>query len=272
LEPVINALFKNGKVLNVQIAFSKNIIQNKSTYEFIFPENAEIRLYENNFELDYDIVFNNDLYTLSSLNLKPEIIYRIEIELPECNTLSAESSIPISIKLDSIIIRKEFETDPESNEISAEILKGTVLFRDNENQDYYMLQLEAYDYIFGNYIYDWKNDFFWSSDPIAIYANYQPQDIRALVFSDNLFNGGLCELDFEMRDGLYSPGVKDSTVLVCKLYTLSEDLYQYLISYHAQYISNSCFIYEPINVYSNIENGWGIFAGYSLDTLSVTIK
>lgn len=272
-EPVVNALFSEGSMLEIQISLSRSIIRaSDAEREFIYPDNAIVRLFENTVELNCNSTFDRNLYILSLLELKPENSYMIEIELPEFTLLTAESTIPSLTKIDSIMVRRVFETDPELNEIDQDILKGSVIFRDSQEQEYYMLQLEAYDYIYGNEIYDRKNDYFTSDDPVATDAGYQPEDIRVLVFSDKLFKDNVCDISFEIIDGLYSAGVKDSTVLVTKLYTLSEELYRYLITFHGQYIADFSFMAEPVQVYSNIENGLGIFAGYSLDSLAISIK
>lgn len=82
---------------------------------------------------------------------------------------------------------------------------------------------------------------------------------NSIVFKDVLFNGTEPELTFKTSGG----GISRSNMLTVTLRTLSEDGYNYLRTAHLQNTTSGDPFAQPVNVYNNIENGFGIFAGYS---------
>jgi hypothetical protein len=95
-----------------------------------------------------------------------------------------------------------------------------------------------------------------SADP-DIYS----QSIRihnSFLIKDVLFNGKEAELVYKSEYGLYgNAGIR---VL---LRTVSEDFYKYKSTALVQEETSDNPFAQPVNVYKNIENGFGIFAGYS---------
>lgn len=57
------------------------------------------------------------------------------------------------------------------------------------------------------------------------------------------------------------------------LFSISKNYYTYALSFYKQILANKDFYSELSSVYSNIENGYGIFAAYSksVKTVKVTI-
>lgn len=97
------------------------------------------------------------------------------------------------------------------------------------------------------------------------------------LFRDLGYNGTTYTMDFYVEEySYYNPDDSNNNSLseisyTVLLSTLSEDLYQHEITKAIAISSGGGGLFsEPINIYSNIENGFGIFGGYSWDTLSVT--
>lgn len=81
----------------------------------------------------------------------------------------------------------------------------------------------------------------------------------SIVFSDARFNGRETELTFQTAGwGFTRHGPATVT-----LRTLSEDGYNYLRTACLQELTSGDPFAQPVNVYNNIQNGFGIFAGYS---------
>ena len=94
------------------------------------------------------------------------------------------------------------------------------------------------------------------------------------IFNDDEFNG---QLRTEMRMVHEPYSYPDDQVLsdsVCVLlYTFSADFQIFAQSVVDYESSNQSALYEqPNTVYSNINGGYGIFAAYSVDSLSVITK
>ncbi len=87
-----------------------------------------------------------------------------------------------------------------------------------------------------------------------------------LFFSDELTEGDTLERDiyFAQKIGGSDPRVFSSfNSIYLKLCTISEEYYLYAKSYADQSfaIDYSLFV-EPVSVFTNVHNGYGIFAGY----------
>lgn len=67
------------------------------------------------------------------------------------------------------------------------------------------------------------------------------------------------------------PPAQISKVPMLRLLTVSEDLYQYYKSLedYLKYNNNNASVIEPQKIYSNIEGGYGIFAGYSIQYIRI---
>ena len=89
---------------------------------------------------------------------------------------------------------------------------------------------------------------------------------NAPYFRDTLFDGRTHEIelsrDFDRRDDL-------SGIHLQVLY-ISEAYYQYLKTARLHDDTQDNPFAEPLNVYGNVENGYGIFAGYSSRTFELT--
>ena len=98
---------------------------------------------------------------------------------------------------------------------------------------------------------------------------------RSLIFSDEIFSGQGYTVDFRTTDtNVFYNGANYSVLqkLIIILRTLSEDQYQYLRTRDLQDFNSGNLFSEVVPVYNNIENGFGIFAGYSADSVVVEVS
>lgn len=104
---------------------------------------------------------------------------------------------------------------------------------------------------------------------------------KYILFSDEIFKNS--EHNFEVKVGILST-FTDTTNYVAfeiELLNLSEDFYNYQRKMNTIHDQSDLIIVEngfapsfvPINMFSNIKNGYGIFAGYSItrDTIFLNI-
>ena len=110
--------------------------------------------------------------------------------------------------------------------------------------------------------------------------NEEPWYLEAFL-SDNQFNGKEYEIKVvvfpdDLFDQAFPPGEKETyRKIQVKLYSINEEYYKYSKSYFDQMISKNNAFSEPVQVYTNIVNGAGIFTGasVSIDTsISYSIK
>ena len=87
-------------------------------------------------------------------------------------------------------------------------------------------------------------------------------------FKDDFFDGKTYTIDANAEYlNLYSYKIK----FYVKLYSLSEDNYKYRLSYGKFIESGNNPFAEPVQVYNNIDGGYGIFGGEVVSIDSVTI-
>jgi hypothetical protein len=101
-------------------------------------------------------------------------------------------------------------------------------------------------------------------EPVLINEGLLKYYPSSLIFSDALFNGETYTL-------IANPTYREYDVMII-LRHITMDYYNYLktLTYHINSVDYSLWgSAEPINVRSNIENGFGIFAGYSSDTIYI---
>ncbi len=184
--------------------------------------------------------------------------YRIEASAPGLPAVTATSSAPRRTEILSVDMK---ETNHGMNGIETSI---KLRFKDDAAQkDYYRVQLET--------IYESYNIFTGSVETHSLWMyieNNDPQnesqdgtDDGSVIVSDVLFNGDEVELSLSAEGSVGSAAIVRVT-----LSSLSEDYYRYELSSQLQdNVSGDPFA-QPANVFNNIENGFGIFAGFNTST------
>jgi len=111
--------------------------------------------------------------------------------------------------------------------------------------------------------YSSNNYYFYTKEPF-IEEQYNSYGI----FSDILFKGQSQILSFDLD--LYGFSSVENKVKIV-LFSLSKDMYHYLLTYQAQQNAGNSPFAEPVMVYSNVDNGYGIFGGYSMSSETIII-
>ena len=96
-----------------------------------------------------------------------------------------------------------------------------------------------------------------SDDPIVQNNNAVGYD--GIFLRDILFNSGEGNVSFKTS----SSNIEYFPAIIVTLRTVSEDFYNYKITGSLHDNSSDNPFAQPVNVYKNIDNGFGIFAGYS---------
>jgi hypothetical protein len=93
-----------------------------------------------------------------------------------------------------------------------------------------------------------------------------------LLFDDQQFNGGECFLN--IFTGVLN-NEADEYELIVELNSVSEKYYKYKtqLGLYLRSLDSNIFegVPDPIELYSNIENGYGIFAAYVTDRVILNI-
>lgn len=192
--------------------------------------------------------------------------YRLEVSAPGYKSVSATSRVPGVVGIDSLSKRLR-GYDFYGTAVEGGCPVYYLSFTDPPGPNYYMVSMFGYN----NKAYglrDYKMDVSYSSDDPVIgkFESDGNQFERLLAFPDLLFSGREYHLMLMVNEGRpFSDGFyyKDTLEITLTLNNLSSDFEYYVKSQLEtdKYQGNP--LREPIPIYTNVESGLGIFAGYS---------
>lgn len=264
---VVNSFLNPDSIIKVNISKGLNIFD---TLNVLFVDNANIELLTDNQSLGF-LKYDKDGNYL--MNFKPveNKKYNLQVTVPGFAKCEASDIIPSKtniISIDTASVYKNY----------TNVLECKINFLDNpETEDYYLLDIKA---IAGYYIIQHSNNeddndttYFEQSIDFETDDDFVEEKIESdnimygVIFSDKLINGKLNKITVDIDNNILQ--IKDKNVIKFYLKKISKDYYLYAKSY-ARYLNYDDELFgEPIQVYSNIKNGFGIFGGYNQDVDSI---
>ena len=251
-----------------QIAVSSILIPNKEIEVYIFQSihvldtkdipvtNAVVTLFSGNHlqeVLEYD---SAGIYR--SQNIKPEkgCNYSIEVIVDGFNKITAKTSVPYSVSLDSINVDRYVGTSDNGFPLSLLNLYFTDTIKELTYYKYNCHACTDSFSLFGTLCFGgW-----FSYDATILEEGNKESDL----FSNKLFEQSNNTLNLNYEDPasfFFSTDTVDYTVSA-QILSLSEEFYKYQKSLNQYYESMDDIwgINNPPQLYSNINNGYGIFA------------
>ncbi|MBK7212384.1 MAG: DUF4249 domain-containing protein [Bacteroidales bacterium] len=211
-------------------------------------------------------------YYFPDIKPEPGHEYKLTASLKGFETITAASDIPSKAEITNLstIVRDTsswgwvYGTNYFFS--TGKLILG--LKDDHETENYYRLSMYMLDttysfneygdtvdtFIYRNSLQDYNNE---SSNPMIEFTEGE-----SYYFSDQYLNGKEFTIELPIRYSGSTPG--DS--LFIELSAISMDLYLFKKSMIKYNDSQSNPFSEPIKIYTNIENGYGIFAGSSIIT------
>lgn len=254
---VVNSLFTDNSPIKIHVSKSIGVLEN------IFPEctDATVVLRENN--IITDTLFFQSGYYYSHIPAEINKNYALEVIAPGMETVFCEDYIPEKVLLQNYVCTDSVLIDEDGfiiNELKLD-------FDDPAGPSFYEVQLSA------NYVTDNNFTSIWfkkNSDPIITSTGLLDYNPRTLIFTDKMFDGKHCSVKIYFATDTYADyNLKITFRSVSEsYYKYKERLFAYLFSLDFDIISGMS---EPVNLYSNISGGYGIFAGYSYDEKTIII-
>ena len=267
---VVNSLFTNDSIWAAHISRSVGVLE---TTSYTTIDDANVNIFDANANLVTTLTHQgNGLYT-SPTGLTPQAnqSYTIEASASGYESVNASNSIPSAVPI------YQLDTVTSTNSDGETILEATITFQDPPNiSNYYMLEV----YVTGTWINEWEQDTKEIREPLQISCD----DINVetvnrfnfggfentylyLMLKDQNFDGENYALTFTVIN--YAE-VKDMDLFgEIRLVNTSEEYFNYLKSFNMyQRTINNPFA-TPVQVYSNVNNGMGIFAGGTLTSWTV---
>ncbi len=245
----VNSFFNPDSLWTIQLNLNRHVLDEQP---FEMPDGAHAVIYQDDQPSDTLISIGNGQY--QSDNGKPDVDknYSIRISHPNHGELRAHSSVPSPAQ---IISAEMYASGSQNTTIKVKLQDAPAednfyeLFADLE-QEYYQNQSQT--------IIVSEHRLQLTSEDPAIQNDNEPYS-NTVIFKDILFNGKEVELTFKVD----AYNIANFGVINITLRTLSEDGYNYLRTARLQENTSGDPFAQPVNVYNNIQNGFGIFAGYS---------
>jgi len=248
---VVNSLLAPSDSVKVNISKSISVLEN-DTVNYI--ENAEVQFYCQNKLVNTMNYLGSGMYYLNT-SITTGNEYSIIVDVSDFETITANSVIPGPsqiLSVDTISIDDEY--------LYCEI----ELRNDLTSLNYYLLEVES-KYPLLNSDSTLTNQVDIINSELIIENGDLGEELERLVFTGEVLQDSVYALGFILDKETLKSGAHSSNTLYIHFKKISEEYYLYVKSYYA---SES----KQDEVYSNVENGYGIFAGYCLNTDSLVIN
>lgn len=277
---VANALLQEGKPITIDVSRSLSVLDNA---EIKPVTDARVILFVNDvasdtiFQADPDNKYYSNRIAHYSTN------YKIQVSHPKYNTItSTTESLPppllikdISVKvIDSTVYQfsdyssSGYFTPGKTDTVVNYIMDVSFVLIDPEGYEnrYVVFVMKEDSSLWGEPRYWYKNQIYGlqTSDPSIINDNqsYRNGTYSAFYVDDHVFNGKEHKFSFRIDETNSGQSTLHARYFLnIKSFTASS--YKYFRSLGENYDSSSPFD-EPSRVFSNITNGYGIFAGQEI--------
>ncbi len=269
---VVNGITSMNSAFRVSVGKTAGILD-LTTPDSYKVTNALVQLFENGVLKD-TLVYNagTDAYRVKNNTIaQTGNNYRVKVTVPNFTTAEAETVAPANIVIQSITRRMNAKTDNNGNMLD----EVKIIFRDSAaTTNYYLFKFRRPSYINGNTVnYNGIYCLHSSDKDIDRRNNSDPTDFdycidQEFLMQDKNFNGGLKEILVFINHEELNPLVNTTNNrvyrAVVELNNITADHYKYRKSYDAYQDSEDNPFAEPVLVYGNVKNGYGVFSTYSL--------
>ena len=259
---VVNSFFSSSKNWKVFLTKSLSVTD---TGKLDYIDNASVLIKDEQNKI-VDVLQHDSLgiYSGSSIPQLGER-YKIEVEALEYNSVYAEDYLPNEVAISNVDTLTSYLNNEKILDLDIAI-NDPIL-----EENYYYLKVNVgLNTVDG--FYETKRLQILVNNPL--YENSGPERWEnKAIFTDFLFNGDsktiktAIKLPIVVNDVAYN--LSDLDYLEIRLNNLTKSKYLYKKSYDLYENASGNPFAQPIQVYSNITNGIGIFAGAQLNVFSV---
>lgn len=258
---VVNGIFSANDTIRIHLSESRNVLFDGELPNLLAAE-AKL-LDENDNVLGSFVHEGNGIYVLNSVLPTAGNVYKITVSSLSFTPVSSSTSAPAPLTTAQI------DTTRTGDEMNYELT-----FQDNASEaNYYAISIRKISFYIDDFTGDtiyYEDIYFCSSEIIVQNGSADANGERCnsiMLFSDASFNGQSVSFSASNYIGEY----EDTTYVVATISSVSEDFYKYNITLANYEATQGSPFAQPVQVYSNIENGFGIFGGYSSysDTLII---
>jgi hypothetical protein len=277
---VISAWLNKNKAMEVRVSKSLHILETTPNLGPQGPEEFMVKdakpvIYENNISID-TLVYNQQELTYKSprnVKIRDGYTYSIKVTAPGYKEVTAQTIVPVQSTIAGLSRVKHARKNSDGEELDD----VTIKLDDPPGTNYYLIRLFTASYNSMNPEYPINCVSSTDKDLEAVSEDGDPLgdnclDGNSLLMRDVNFDGRQKQVKISVESSM----LKELTFQnrppsrpYVKVYQVTEDYFKYIKSQSAYENSSDNPFAEPINVYTNIANGYGIFSAntVAVDTI-----
>ncbi len=277
---VINGWIGKDSIISVHIGKSKYSLAPKDFSNYLVEsytvKNAVTVVYENNVPIDTLVYNANDFqyYSLRNRKIREGYTYLVKVNANGFTEATAETSVPSQAALTRLQRVKNARTNSSGlyeDEITLTLTDPAA------EENFYLVQVFSPAYSVGSgypiscvRTTDKDIEQLGYSDPMDAENCYQGDEV---LMKDVNFNGGQKVLKLYVESGMLQDFINPTTGSVSRPYIhvvrITKDHFKFMKSFSLYWNTEDNPFAEPVNVFSNVRNGYGVFSAYTkvTDTL-----
>lgn len=263
----LNATFYHNAFPKVSLTYSRHILDNNWEFEPI--KTAEVKLITGN--ETYNLVFDEESreYTNLQYLVSQNTEYIIEVDLEGYEKVKATQRVPVQVPIKNLMYNGTAQKDAYTSGDDY-----SLIFDDPEGENFY--EIAAYYIREENYINEYGEEVIYY-DTRTLYLEPKNPSYEsnfslngAIILDDKLFEGKEAKIDFLTSSNYME--VSDEGEVYFELKSISNSYYDFQSTYGLQDWNDGDPFAQPVQVYSNIENGIGIFMTGNISSISLKVN
>lgn len=264
---VLNSFFNPDSIIMLHLSKSQFVLNSQEIKPIT---DADVTLYENGSYIGRFTHINKGFYSLHGFYPKIGAQYTVNVSANGLKSVEAKDIIPFKPIIDRVEISSSF--------YEGQNYKDFIIYiKDNANEEnYYTLDLfgKRFEYIYDTITYNVADSFvvteriyYTSQDLVFQDQGAGPQ----AIISDNIFNGNTYPLRLSVTEFLFDEFNSYSYFeVIVQLNQVSKAYAQYTLTLSKNRYSDP--FSQPVQVFSNVTNGFGVFAGYSSTHTMINVR
>lgn len=274
---VLNSIFSTEN--NLEVHVSKSCFINDSLCIGNFIDDAQVILQDESGNILNNLSHQGKgIYHAENFVLNSNKTYQLEVLHSEMESVMAKSNIPkefsCSVKgqeerLYGNDVTWEFDIEIIDNpdEENYYLLEGLIEILDGEH-DYTLNDINGY---IEPHIGHHSNDVNAENKSLTSGFDYVSYPLRSVFLPDENFNGQTYRTQFGLSDDdVQNPDYNDFKAHL-SIKSVSEEMYNYYKSLEMYRLGQNNIFAEPEQIYSNVDGGIGVFAGFTQQTFEIDL-
>jgi len=267
---VVNSAITSDSLFSVNISRSFHVLENESSNNLPFLNNATVRVSENgNYLFDLENAENGN-YAKQGFYPETGKEYKIEVSCKDFKSVVSKAIIPEKVPILDFDTSFFHTSDEESGDFYY-YYTGKLKYKDPPGivNQYLLTGMMSYKTETGDTV--WEKAWVWPVEDAELFTlplhgeifwDDKYTDGKEVTINFNFYNYYTYYPDEDLPDA-------DTVFFTFYLKTINTDYYRYLNSlekyFYDTYEGTDPFT-EPVVIYSNVKEGYGIFTGYASDT------